>query len=105
MTRLDTEQKQFIKELIIDIYKYQLIFTDFKLNEFQYNNEDELFIIPYRNQLNSYIDLLKSITTYSKRILHLIENECKKTLKSNNENIDRLIQYSIKLIEGGINSS
>lgn len=94
------ESMELLKDTIKELYSIELIFSDFKANELNINYEDEKFIIPYENRREYLKDILKCAYDDEKhycRIYHMIIRESEKTLKDNSQNIDKLIDYSIKL--------
>ena len=96
---LDENQICFITEIIQEIYTLELIFQDMKINELNINYNDTKFIIPNLNTLNSKLDLLATFSEDIKNKIHyMCINEAIKTLKNNNQNIDKLMQYCIKII-------
>lgn len=100
---LDAEQKEFLKDLINDIYKSELIFQDFKKAELDVNYNDTKFIIPQLNLLNDNKDLLKTICNDDiiyNRLEHMIVKESIRTLDDNTNNIDKVVKYSYKNIKG-----
>ena len=91
---LDCSQVEYIVELMRDLYKYELIFQDFKRHEFTLNDNDEKFVIPYRNKLNQIVESLYDLTKYGERLHKMTIREVEKTWK-NKENVEKLIQYAI----------
>lgn len=96
---LDIDQKNFLKELIQNIYSYELLFQDMKMNELNINWSDEKFIIPSYNQLKGHYELLKTFgdKVYN-RLSHMIQKEAINTLENNINSIDKVINYSYKII-------
>ena len=94
---LDVEQVEFIVELIQNLYGLELIFQDFKRHEFTLNDNDEKFVIPYRQNLKQNVELLHSLTKHGERLHKMIIREVEKTW-NNSENVERLTQYAIKCI-------
>lgn len=100
---LDSEQMEFLNDLIIDVYKSELIFQDFKINELDLNYNDTKFIIPQLNYMNENKDLLKNICDNDiiyNRLLHMIIKEALRTLEGNVNNINKVVKYSYKNING-----
>lgn len=97
---LDKQQKEFLKDLILNIYTYELVFQDLKQYEININYNDTKFIIPHQNALESYYNTLKSISSeiIYNRLINLIQKEALRTLKYNVNNIDKVINYSYKII-------
>lgn len=94
------ESIEFLKETIKELYSIELIFTDLKINEININWNDEKFIIPYENKREYLKDILSCAydnEIYFNRIYNILIRETEKTLKNNSQNIDKLINYSIKL--------
>ena len=91
---LDVEQVEFIVELMQDLYVHELIFQDFKRHEFTLNDNDEKFVIPYREKLKQNVELLNQLTKYGERLHKMAIREAKKTFE-NKENVETLIQYAI----------
>lgn len=94
------ESIEFLVDTIKELYAIELIFTDLKLNEVNINWEDEKFIIPYENKREYLKDILSCAydnEKYFNRVYNLIIREAEKTLKNNSQNIDKLINYSVKL--------
>lgn len=90
----------FLKDIIKELYSIELIFVDFKINELNINWEDEKFIIPYKDRREYLKNILSCAYDNEKhfyRIYNMIIHEAKKTLKNNSQDIDKLINYSIKL--------
>lgn len=96
---LDENQIYFITEIMQEIYTLELIFQDMRRNELNINYNDTKFIIPNLNSLNSKLDLLFTFGEEIKNKLHyMCIREAIKTLKNNSQNIDKLLQNSIKII-------
>ena len=94
------ESIEFLKETIKELYSIELIFVDLKMNEININWNDEKFIIPYENKREYLKDILSCAydnEIYFNRIYNMLIRETEKTLKNNSQNIDKLINYSIKL--------
>lgn len=94
------ESKKYLNEIIQKIYAIELIFQDLKNYEINLNKNDEKFIIPYEEERKYLEEELKKFynqSTYFTRIYNMINNQAKKTLKNNSQNLDRLKQYAWKL--------
>lgn len=94
------ESIKLLSDTIKELYAIELIFADFKENELNINYNDEKFIIPYENKRKYLKDILNCAydnEKYYSRIYHMIIREAEKTLKNNSQNIDKLINYSVKL--------
>ena len=50
------ESRKYLEEIIQELYTMELIFQDFKRNELIINNEDEKFIIPYKQKEKNLIN-------------------------------------------------
>jgi hypothetical protein len=90
-------------DTIQELYAIELIFTDLKNNEVKINYDDEKFIIPYENKRKYLKDILNCAYDNQKcynRIYYMIIKEAEKTLKDNSQNIDRLLNYAVKLALG-----
>lgn len=94
------ESIKLLSDTIKELYAIELIFVDFKENELNINYDDEKFIIPYENKRKYLKDILNCAydnEKYYSRVYYMIIREAEKTLKNNSQNIDELINYSVKL--------
>ena len=97
---MENKSIENLSNIIKDLYAIELIFMDLKLEELNINWNDEKFIIPYENDREYLKGMLFQIYNNEKhfnRIYSLIIREAEKTLRNNSQNIDRLIEYSVKL--------
>ena len=93
------ESIELLSNTIKELYAIELIFSDFKANEFDINYEDEKFIIPYENKREYLKNILKCAYNnekYFNRVYYMIIREAEKTLKNNSQNIGMLISRAIK---------
>ena len=94
---------ELLSNTIKELYAIELIFSDFKANELDINYEDEKFIIPYENKreyLKSILNCAYDNQKHYNRIYYMIIKEAEKTLKDNSQNIDKLLNYAVKLALG-----
>lgn len=97
------ESIELLIDTIQELYAIELIFTDLKNNEVKINYDDERFIIPYENKreyLKSILNCAYDNQKHYNRIYYMIIKEAEKTLKDNSQNIDRLLNYAVKLALG-----